>query len=201
MNKSVFSCCFFLLLLFSINACWTNKQGVSVTIANGSAAAQETINTNSFDVALLEQLVFEGINQVRKKKNRSQLEKNTILYKAAKDHNDYMLRINKMTHDQNEKNKRDVGERVQFYGGRFIMSGENIQFSGFPVAQRGKQKRILYPTYLEAAEKLVQNWVDSPTHYKNLIHKEFGLVGTAVAYDPKDGGIYATQVYGTKKTL
>lgn len=156
------------------------------------------INIQTFDFTLLRNLVDYGINEIRKGKGATSLTVDTILNQAALDHNNYQMRTDTLTHYQDNPLKKTVKERVDSFGGRFRMVGENVQFKGFPVRtwSTGNQKEIITPSYVEAAEDLIKNWVNSPGHYKNLINPDYRLVGTAVGWNPETSAVFATQVFG-----
>lgn len=156
------------------------------------------IDINVIDFRLLNQLVHMGINEVRKSKGTEALTPNDILYAAARDHNNYMMQHDQLTHYQNNNpNKKTVMNRVQSFGGNlFNMMGENVQYKGFPVRTMGHRKEIITGTYLQAASDLVENWVNSLGHYKNLINPKYKYVGTEVGWNPENASLFATQVFG-----
>ena len=177
-------------------ACISNKDAVKYQ--KSSSKEGKPIITTSFDAELLAFMIEERINEKRVSKKRNVLQADPVLWRAADDHNNYMLTKGKLAHEQKTKDKKDVGERVTFYDGEFTIVGENIQFMGFNIMKVKNKKTILLPTYEEAADNIAKNWIKSKGHYDNLIKKEFEYVGTAVSLDLDQNGIYATQVFGTK---
>ncbi|MBT8219637.1 MAG: conjugal transfer protein TraF [Bacteroidia bacterium] len=156
------------------------------------------IDIMNIDFELLNELVHRGINEVRAKKGASNLNPNAILDAAAKDHTDYMMRFDQLTHFQNNSNKKTVKERILSFGGsQFRMMGENVQYKGFPVRTYGRHKEIIAPSYQQAAQDLVTNWVNSPGHYRNLIDPKYQYVGTSVGWNPENSALFATQVFGS----
>jgi len=162
------------------------------------AKATAKIDIATFDFALLQSLVHYGINEIRKGKGAAALTTEPILTKAAVDHNNYQIRTDTLTHYQDNPLKKTVSERVNSFGGRFRMVGENVQFKGFPVRtwSTGTEKEIITPTYVVAAEDLIKNWVNSPGHYKNLINPNYKFVGTAIGWNPETSAVFSTQVFG-----
>lgn len=160
--------------------------------------ATAKINIATFDFALLTNLVHGGINEVRKRKGAAALAINPILTQAALDQNNYQIRTDQLSHYQDNPLKKTVKERVDGFGGRFRMVGENVQFKGFPVRtwSTGNEREIITPTYVDAAADLIKNWVNSPGHYKNLINPNYRLVGTAVGWNPENSAVFSTQVFG-----
>lgn len=166
------------------------------TVEPAKATAKIIIET--FDFALLENLVHYGINEIRKGKGVEALTIESTLTKAAIDHNNYQIQTDTLTHYQENPLKKTVRERVDSFGGNFRVVGENVQFKGFPVRtwSTGNEKEIITPTYVVAAEDLIKNWVNSPGHYKNLINPKYKFVGTAVGWNPETSAVFSTQVFG-----
>ena len=135
--------------------------------------ATAKINLETFDVNLLSGLVHYGLNEIRQRKGLLALDKHPILKQAAIDQNNYQIRTDNLTHYQDNPAKKTVLERVESFGGGFRMVGENVQFKGFPVRSWGNRKEIITPTYVEAAEAIIQNWVNSPGHYKNMVKTDY----------------------------
>ena len=158
--------------------------------------AASKINIPTFDATLLANLINYGVNEVRQRKGVGTLEAHSILNQAALDQNNYQIQADNLTHYQNNPAKKTVKERVLSFGGKFLAVGENVQFKGFPIRTWGASKEIITPTYIEAAEELIQNWIDSPGHYKNMINPSYVYVGTAVGWNPENNAIFATQVFG-----
>ncbi len=158
--------------------------------------AASKINIPTFDVALLANLINYGLNEVRQRKGAGTLEPHAILNQAAEDQNNHQIRTDNLTHYQDNPSKKTVRERVTSFGGQFRMVGENVQFKGLPVRNWRANREIITPSYIEAAESLIQNWVNSPGHYKNMVNSDYIYVGTAVGWNPENSAIFATQVFG-----
>jgi len=160
--------------------------------------AKNAINPFEFDSEKLGLLILDEVNRVRKRQNRGVLQPDNLLFNAAIEQNDYILKEGKLTHIQkNSSDKKTVADRVKLYDGDYDMVGENLQYQGFTIAKKGRKHTIIYMSYEQLATKIVQAWVSSPAHYKNMLTKEFTHAGTAVALDTGKKGIYATQVLGT----
>lgn len=76
----------------------------------------------------------------------------------------------------------DAVDRYQKFGHDIHSSGENIAL--IPLTPT--------TTIDEAAERVVQDWMDSPGHRKNILRNQFAKEGIGV-YISSDGGMYATQ--------
>lgn len=163
--------------------------------------AHQSIQPNHFNQSLLETMVADGINQIRSQYGMMPLSQDKVLRKAAKEQNNYVKRLGKLTHQQTSAYKRSFSDRIDYYGGnQFSKSAENLQYKGFVVRtyvnNNQETKRILYPTYAQAAEELVQAWLQSNGHRDNILSERYQYVGTAVSFDAQYRGFYATQVYG-----
>lgn len=165
-------------------------------VAKGIALPSDRIDVSNFDAQLLQRLVEEGINEVRAKKKRSTLSEKTTLQRAADEQMRYVVAKNKLMHEQNNRAKKGVRDRVELHNGRFKIVGENLAYIGFLIEKTGKKRAVIPPTYTEAADRLVKGWVKSSGHYKNLINSEFQYEGLAVGLDKKQEGVFAAQVFG-----
>ena len=58
------------------------------------------------------------------------------------------------------------------------------------------KKPVFLRTYEEAAAEMVEGWVHSPPHYKNILTPSFDLTGVAISVNPKDKSITGVQVFG-----
>lgn len=161
-----------------------------------STSANDPINFKKFNEGLMIQLVNELINEVRKSQGAGALGKNRVLRSAAKDHNNYQIKHDILTHDQKDPRKRTVKNRVDSFGGKFRTVGENVQYQGMQVIQRNNRIEVISETYIQMAQKLVENWVKSPGHYQNMINPKFTLEGTAIGWNPENSSVFATQVFG-----
>lgn len=161
-----------------------------------ASSADSMINLRAFDEGLMTYLVTEGINDIRKSKGLVELKKNNILRAAAKDHNNYQMKHDVLTHQQKSARKKNVKERVHSFGGKFRVLGENVQYQGMQVIQRYNRVEIIPESYSQMAEKIVDNWVKSPGHYRNLIHPHYSIAGLAIGWNPENHSFFATHVFG-----
>ena len=122
-------------------ACISNKDAIKYQ--KSSSKEGKPIMTTSFDAELLAFMIEERINDKRVSKKRNVLQADPVLWRAADDHNNYMLTRGKLAHEQKGKDKKDVSQRVIFYDGAFEIVGENIQFMGFNVMTAKNKKTIL----------------------------------------------------------
>lgn len=162
------------------------------------AQAQTPINEKKFDAALLQELILEKIDSVRKVHQKSVFSPDPILQQAAEDHAVYLARKQTLSHFQNgNKKKHNPQDRVVFFGGKGYLTGENA--AEHPIKallHMGKGMTInRVEDYEQSALLFVQQWVNSPQHFQNLMKDDYSRTGVAVALDPKENRIYAVQVF------
>lgn len=161
-----------------------------------SSSPQERIDHRNVDIVLLESLVQDEINEVKKSKGQKLLKANARLKNAAIDQNNYQIRLGDITHEQKNPSKRTLGDRVKAYGGGFQAMAENVLYQGFIVRTTGTKKEIITPTYQDHAKKMVKSWMESPGHRRNILNPTYDRVGTAIGYNGDLHAVFATQVFG-----
>lgn len=159
-------------------------------------SANARINLKNFNDKLLEHLVLDMVNNLRNQKGLKDLSTDRILTAAANDQNTYQIKKDILSHNQNNLRKKTVNDRVVFFGGKFKYVGENVQYQGLQISQWNNQVQMMTETYLDAAKKIVANWIHSPDHYRNLMNPRFKEVGTSIGWNPENSALFATQVYG-----
>ncbi|NHN24863.1 CAP domain-containing protein [Flavobacterium jejuense] len=152
-------------------------------------AAQEI----NIDYNKLGNKVIELINQHRKTLRLQELKKDLILLKAARDHSNYMLENNILSHEQKNTDKKFPKDRIQFYEGKmFDTFGENILFTSIELKKYNEAEINIL------ARKLFLQWKNSPPHYKNIIYQNYEFTDIAFSFDKKQKRLYATNVFGAK---
>ncbi len=170
------------------------KNAPELEIENASLSA--IITLGNIDYSLINARLFQKINEERRRLNLPSFKNNNNLKKAAKMHNDYMVRADILDHNQSGTSTPQLRDRIDRAGGNFRTAGENIQYEGFTIRTTNGVESILAPTYEALAEQLWQNWKVSPPHYKNLTNPEFLYLGTSLKWSSKKTALFATQVYG-----
>ena len=68
------------------------------------------------------------------------------------------------------------------------------------VRQTKKSKKpMVLNTYGTLAKSMVEGWVNSPGHFKNIINCTYDLTGVSVAIDYEKQKVYATQKFAWKR--
>jgi uncharacterized protein YkwD len=160
----------------------------------------DTIKPETFNAALVEQLIRQAIDSVRKEKGLQPLSYDTSLFMAAADQASYLQYQRTITHRQPDEKKSSVQKRAEFYGGTTYLCGENIAASWIEssIVDKGGKPYRNY-TYRQVAEDFVRLWVNSSGHHTNIINPLYGFTGVAVTLHPKTKRIVAVQVFGYAK--
>ncbi|MCB0481702.1 MAG: hypothetical protein KDC83_09730 [Flavobacteriales bacterium] len=159
----------------------------------------QVVDYKNVDLAYLEHLVKEEVDQLRAQRNLAPLLNDSILYLAAGNQNSYNLKQQKLSHTQ-QKNKafEDPQLRIEYYGAMNVYAGENVLY--FPVGiptQVAYQKETISPsTYLEYAQAIAMGWKHSKHHYSNIVSPDYSITGVHVLYDEANETLWAAQVFG-----
>lgn len=125
-----------------------------------------------------------------------------------------MARLNYLSHQSPIAKNRQLIDRLKNAGlslGNTCI-GENIGvdyflgIAGVPFYKKKSKgkiqyinsrtgKSIKYQTYKEFASRMVENWMQSPDHRKNILNKNFERIGIGVAIGTYNGfkAVYVTQ--------
>ncbi|WP_179218099.1 CAP domain-containing protein [Dokdonia pacifica] len=141
----------------------------------------------------LAKLITEKVNKLRKSKGKQPIGRNIDLKKAAQLHSDYMVRTQRLSHNEYGKDTYATPrDRVTQYSDIYIAVGENILYTK-PI-----RTAINTLTLKKIAVDIFRAWKNSPGHYKNMISSEYDYGDLAFTYDPKSKRVYATHVFGRK---
>ena len=124
------------------------------------------INYELFNAA-----IFYCTNIQRIKYGRKPLKHSVYLQKSAEDHSKDMVIYNFYSHKSPVKGKRTMKDRFSAVGIDSDYKAENI-FNSF-------EKN---PTYWSFASELVQGWMDSNGHKKNILNSKYNYLGCGVYY-------------------
>jgi len=130
----------------------------------------------------LEREIYHLTNDVRQKYRVSTLTWESSLGEVARNHSIDMLSRNFFSH-VNPEGRSPHDRIIAGYRFSLSMSGENI-WSG--TGHESGETNLL-------ARTIVESWLSSPGHRKNLLNPEFTDIGVGVAARGKD--VRATQVF------
>jgi uncharacterized protein YkwD len=163
----------------------------------GASAQHHALDPQKFDAKLLEKLILQRVDSLRKVHKKAPFSADAILQKAASDHAVYLAKKGTLSHYQEKGKRYDPQDRVVFYGGKGYYAGENVAEHPVQVLLnkiRG-QRFDRVTTYEQSAELFVLQWATSKPHMENLMRKEYTLTGIGVSLNKKTGRIYAVQVF------
>ena len=131
----------------------------------------QLIDPNNIDYKLFNAAIFYCTNIQRVKYGKKPFIHSKALEKAAHSHSKDMVKHNFFSHKSPVEGKRTLNERLSFVGINNSYSAENI-FDNF-------EKN---PTYLSLASKLVDGWMKSSGHRRNILNEKFNYLGCGGYY-------------------
>ncbi|NOQ72886.1 MAG: hypothetical protein GQ574_12835 [Crocinitomix sp.] len=160
-------------------------------------SATSQIEPGNVNIKYLEHLVKTKVDAVRKAHDCKPLINDSILYIAAQHHASYMVENNRLSHFENDKAQfKTPQNRAVYYGAVNYSVGENVlKTTANATVKNKKGKKYNTNTYEGLANSIVDGWVNSPGHFKNIIKAEYQITGLAIT--EKDGKIYACQKFAT----
>jgi uncharacterized protein YkwD len=179
-----------LRILLLLLCCFAALQGQS-------QSPFDPINLGTPDLAKLNELTFQAVNNLRVERKTAPLVWDSVLFRAAQDHAHYLIQQSKLAHTQSSKEKNTPAQRVKVHGGLFFTRvGENLV--GVVLGTNfSKQGRRLSTISLNAtAQAMAQLWKLSPGHYKNILEPRFNVTAVATAYDKSSQRVVCVQVFG-----
>lgn len=149
------------------------------------------------NIKYLEHLIKKGIDDVRINHGLKPLVNDSILYVAAVDHVQFLVETGRLSHYQPQNNlKRTPQLRTEFYGAVNYNVGENIAYSPYNLSnQKISGNENNSKSYGAIAKALVESWVNSPGHYKNIITPEYEITGVTVGMHQEKGVVFACQKF------
>jgi uncharacterized protein YkwD len=148
--------------------------------------AQAIVDPNNYDMHLLSAAVFFATNKMRESKHAKPLKFSPQLRDAATVHTSQMIEKNFFDHfNRQTPELRGPEQRIGLFGVAQTPLAENVDLT---YIQEVNNKT----TYLELAEKIVQDFYDSPPHRKNMLGKDYTHLGCAAIFEPsnKNGARY-----------
>jgi uncharacterized protein YkwD len=148
-----------------------------------SSLAKQPINFNNIDYELLGAAIFYATNIERAKHNRPLFKPSMVLYKAAFIHSKDMAERNFFSHTSPIAGRSTPSDRVKLYGQWIRTVGENIAYT-FGIQYRAGTSvssfaNIPPHSYWSFALSVVDSWMNSPGHRRNILNAAFGRLGAA----------------------
>lgn len=158
-----------------------------------SLKAQDKIDPSKFNYTLLGELVEEEINNLRTRKRLDSLAHDKTLEDASKDQASYMAENSQITHQQKDRIKRHVLDRIIYYGGTHSTVGENVLM--IPIAQLMDNSNGKL-TYQKLAKEITESIKANKDQYDILLNPDFSV--TSFGFHIAQGNLYICQLLATK---
>lgn len=190
---------------------------MSLTDILGINEVNMSVKPDSFDLDLLNALLFHLTNEERRLFDKPSLSYHFNLKLAAESHSRQMAKYSFFSHTNLKNRKmRHMKDRIFYYQDNYSAIGENIvennlyEYEGHTIEYRkvyrdGKEVLldrnniiIEYSTYLDLAKRLMKQWMNSPPHKKNILSNDYSLLGCACTLDDsqKLTKVLCTQNFG-----
>ena len=139
----------------------------------------QIVNPDKYDLHLLNAAVFFATNKLREEKKLKPLKFSAELRNAAVVHTQQMIEKKFFNHINNRAPKlRNPDDRIKLYGVETNAAGENIDLNNISMPSS--------TTYLQVAEKIVDDFYHSPEHRKTMLSKSYSYLGCAAMFEEKD---------------
>lgn len=163
-------------------------------------AAQTVVPTGRINQGLLDDVVRAEVNFHRCRAGLSALrDAGNGLDKQAAKHSQWMAKTQQLSHRSTVAGLATLKQRVQASGVRYRTGSENIGMvhryqidnRRFKILNSGQCKfatqegeALPAHSYASLARHIVNLWMESPGHRKNILDRRVTRVSTAVAFDP-----------------
>lgn len=153
--------------------------GGMILLSPFQLSGQDKKSKEKFKITKVEKKILDLTNRERKKANLPPLKPNPLLFKVAREHSKNMAKKRKLDHFLDGVSPF---QRLKKAGYRYYHSGENIG----------------YGNAAWTPDKIMDGWMKSEYHRKNILHKRYKEIGIGQG-TTEDGISYYTQVFGLPK--
>ncbi len=141
---------------------------------------REIINPAAFDARLLNAAVFYETSRQRVLQGGKTYQYEYNLEVCAQNHTYDMITRNFYSHESVVPGKKNIADRFSQLGIGYRACAENIQYCPLD----------LHWTYEDCAKALVNNWMNSPGHRRNILNADYSYLGCGTGIYSRDGFIY-----------
>jgi uncharacterized protein YkwD len=184
--------------------------------------ARQLIDPDAVNLDLLDAAVFHETNRRRRQQGLPALKYDEKARAAAQIQSRDMAKGGFVDHENPDPTKKTMNDRAKLAGLRPRVLAENVASafgrrykSGQPFYSREENGQKIYSaepngrpipmhTYLSFAEALLDSWMKSPGHRKNILHGEVEYLGCACELPRNPNAMetfYCTQVFFTPLDL
>lgn len=192
---------------------------LSPTHANAKCALQrikgeeKTLSSSTLNQVLLDTVILAQVNYYRCKHGRSKLAAASGLRRQASKHSIWMAKTGKLSHKATNGASRTLTQRLKASGLRFKTGAENIgvvrlyNIDGRRFLIRSASKcqfttqsgqTLGRHSYRSLAQLAVKEWIESPSHRKNIMLRKATHMGSGGGIQPKSqycGAVFLTQIF------
>lgn len=109
-----------------------------------------------------------------------------------------------LTRFEEGDSKARAWSQIMLQTGEFEHSNHNNQIGILTIRHRAVGENIYYTRGYDLdpatlAQKMVQGWIDSPGHFRNLSNRTFSLTGIGIAISADGSTVYATQNFASSR--
>ena len=155
---------------------------ISYSLSLFAQKPDSEIDMDDFDASLMENLIFERINEYRLDNGLDVMIRESVLDIAAKQSSESNAKLGRVD------SKEDVGAKVKKEGGTTKIS--------FLSEYEGVKKGKVVFTYAEVADEFFAGMTKSKRDKEMLMTASFYYTGVGVTYEPDKKKVYLTQIYG-----
>lgn len=166
-----------------------------------ASAQTRVVPERSIDQALFDAAVRQEVNYHRCRAGlRPMAHAGGGMIEVAQGHSSWMAKAQRLSHQSGLPGRRTHIDRMKAQGQRFTWAAENIsriprfRFDGksFRVVNQrscdfeSRRGRPIPPhSYASLARLVVDRWMVSPGHRRNILNPTFNYTASAVAFDPR----------------
>lgn len=198
---------FVLALTIGLNAgcagAIAEQQGSTGSTAGGATSIALSGRQATIDPTQLARRIHELVNVERARFGLQPLAWQPALAPVATGHSKDMAARDYFSHDSPDGQNflarykaRNFQCSVPIDGNRLATGGENIAqthtYAGFRVSPSGQRTPVGWRTLDEVANRVVQGWMDSPSHRENILRPYWRTQAIGVAIDSQ-GRVFATE--------
>lgn len=146
---------------------------------------QSVFSQDEFIEETVSVLLFEEVNKLREKEGLHLFVEDEILDAVAFDQAEYILKLGKITHEQEQEKKKTLRDRILYYEGLYAEAGENAVVVGVGSKEQIEPNgpRIIISTEENAVKAAITAWLDEEEGRLNLLDPNFYHIGIAVIVD------------------
>jgi len=170
------------VILAALCACCSSQRGIQWQTYSPHIGIQYGESPRPMNIANIEQKIHRLTNEFRQKKGLSALKQVSYLNNAARDHSRYMK-----TQSDNSASRLVISHD----NGRQRAAKVIADTNGSRLAENVGALHRVKEEFV--AEKIVEGWITSKGHYKNLVG-DYDSLGIGVSLG-KDYTVFATQIF------